>query len=164
MLVDKLNLQTIRHPRPYTLQWLNDSGGIRVTKQVKVAFGVRNFNDEVVCDVVPMQACHILLGRPWLYDRQVKHDGQSNTYSLVLRGKPYTLRPLSPKDVSIMQASMKASVTAYERLKRECESAQEKEKVHKQKESCEKINERCEPRVAKGEEKEGMHRINERKK
>ena len=47
--------------------------------------------------------------------------------------------------------------------KKECESAHEKEKVHKQKESRVENNERCEPRVAKGELKEGL-RKNESKK
>uniref|UniRef100_A0A2N9J2M7 Reverse transcriptase RNase H-like domain-containing protein n=1 Tax=Fagus sylvatica TaxID=28930 RepID=A0A2N9J2M7_FAGSY len=34
--------------------------------------------DEVLCDVVPMHAGHILLGRPWQYDRRVTHDGFKN--------------------------------------------------------------------------------------
>jgi hypothetical protein len=28
-----------------------------------------------------MDACHLLLGRPWQYDRKTKHDGFKNTYS-----------------------------------------------------------------------------------
>jgi len=30
---------------------------------------------------VPLDACHILLGRPWLFDRRVTHDGHLNTYT-----------------------------------------------------------------------------------
>ena len=48
MMVDKLNLPTIKHPRPYTLQWLNDGEGIQVTKQVSVAFSVKNYHDEIL--------------------------------------------------------------------------------------------------------------------
>ncbi|RVW79529.1 hypothetical protein CK203_051650 [Vitis vinifera] len=33
---EKLGLSTIKHPRPYKLQWLNDSGEVRVTKQVSL--------------------------------------------------------------------------------------------------------------------------------
>jgi hypothetical protein len=29
------------------------------------------YNDHVEYDVVPMQACQLLLGRPWLYDCDV---------------------------------------------------------------------------------------------
>ena len=52
-----------------------------------------------MCDVVPMQAGHILLGRPWQYDRRVTHDGYRNKYSFVKNGRNITLVPLSPKQV-----------------------------------------------------------------
>ncbi|XP_051149220.1 uncharacterized protein LOC127263941 [Andrographis paniculata] len=68
-LVKKLNLVTKPHPRPYRLQWLTNNGELRVNKQVEVTFRIRGYMDQVVCDVVPMQACHILLGRPWQFDR-----------------------------------------------------------------------------------------------
>jgi hypothetical protein len=38
IMVEKLGLPMIKHPRPYKLQWLNDSGEITVNKQVLVAF------------------------------------------------------------------------------------------------------------------------------
>ena len=31
---------------------------------------------------MPMDCCHILLGRPWQYDRYAIHDGRLNQYSL----------------------------------------------------------------------------------
>ena len=37
-MVEKLELITLKHPRPYKLQWMNDSGEARVTKQVLVPF------------------------------------------------------------------------------------------------------------------------------
>ncbi|XP_043809052.1 uncharacterized protein LOC122722418 [Manihot esculenta] len=70
ILVDKLGLETIKHPNPYRLQWLNDSGEAKVTKQCKVSFSIGKYVDEVTCDIVPMQAGHILLGRPWQFDRR----------------------------------------------------------------------------------------------
>uniref|UniRef100_A0A2N9GKP4 Retrotransposon gag domain-containing protein n=1 Tax=Fagus sylvatica TaxID=28930 RepID=A0A2N9GKP4_FAGSY len=36
------------------------------------------YKDEVLCDVVPMHAGHILLGRPWQFDRKATHDGFKN--------------------------------------------------------------------------------------
>ena len=63
-MVEKLGMATCKHPRPYKLQWLNDSGEVRVNKQVLVAFSIGKYEDEVLCDVVPMQARHLLLGRP----------------------------------------------------------------------------------------------------
>ena len=67
-LVKKLNLKTLKHPRPYKLQWLNDCGEVKINKQVLVSFSIGRYKDEVLCDVVPMHAGHILLGRPWQYD------------------------------------------------------------------------------------------------
>ncbi|XP_071694756.1 uncharacterized protein [Rutidosis leptorrhynchoides] len=49
-----------------------------------------------------MDACHILLGRPWQYDRKTKHDGYQNTYSFYKDGVNVTLVPLDtrkPTDV-----------------------------------------------------------------
>jgi len=63
-VVEKLNLQLIPDPKPYKLQWKNEDGELTVDKQVKVKFSMGNYRDKVLCDVVPMEACHIFLGRP----------------------------------------------------------------------------------------------------
>jgi hypothetical protein len=62
-LVRKLNLNTSKHVKPYKLQWLNEYGEVRMTKQVLVSFIVGKFKDEVICDIVPKYATHLLLGR-----------------------------------------------------------------------------------------------------
>ncbi|KAH0692771.1 hypothetical protein KY285_019868 [Solanum tuberosum] len=67
-MVEQLKLPTRRHPKPYRLQWLNECGELKVTKKVLIKFKIGSYHDEVFCDVVPMQACHLLLGRPWEYD------------------------------------------------------------------------------------------------
>ena len=36
LLVEKLQLPTLKHPKPYKLQWLNDSGEVKVQEQVLV--------------------------------------------------------------------------------------------------------------------------------
>ena len=64
ILVEKLNLATLKHSRPYKLQWLNDCGEVRVDRQVLVTFSIGKYLDEVLCDVMPMHAGHILLRRP----------------------------------------------------------------------------------------------------
>ena len=63
-VVDKLGLSTISHAKPYKLQWLSEDGEIIVNKQVLIAFSIGKYNDEVFYDVFPMEATHILLGRP----------------------------------------------------------------------------------------------------
>ncbi|XP_073017829.1 uncharacterized protein [Primulina eburnea] len=69
-MVEKLGLPTLKHSQPYRLQWLNDCAEVKVTKQALVPFSIGKYVDEVLCDVVPMHACRILLGRPWQYDRK----------------------------------------------------------------------------------------------
>ena len=54
-----------------------------INKQVLVNLAIGRYCDEVLCDVVPMHAGHILLGRPWQYDKKVIHDGFKNRYSFV---------------------------------------------------------------------------------
>uniref|UniRef100_A0A2N9IRC6 Reverse transcriptase domain-containing protein n=1 Tax=Fagus sylvatica TaxID=28930 RepID=A0A2N9IRC6_FAGSY len=44
-------------------KWLNDCGEVRVDRQVLVTFSIGKYLDEVLCDVVPMHAGHILLGK-----------------------------------------------------------------------------------------------------
>uniref|UniRef100_A0A2N9GPC1 Reverse transcriptase domain-containing protein n=1 Tax=Fagus sylvatica TaxID=28930 RepID=A0A2N9GPC1_FAGSY len=80
-------------------KWLNDCGEVRVDRQVLVTFSIGKYLDEVLCDVVPMHAGHILLGRPWQYDRRVTHDGFKNMYSFVKGGKTIKLAPLTPSQV-----------------------------------------------------------------
>ena len=98
-LVEKLNLSTIKHPRPYKLQWLNDCGEVKVKHQVLVSISIGRYNDEVLYDVVPMQVRQMLLGRPWEFDRRENKDGHTNIYSFVMNNRFITLASLSPKQV-----------------------------------------------------------------
>jgi hypothetical protein len=70
-MMEKLNLKTEPHAHPYKLQWLKKGNDIQVTKKCLVQFSIgKNYKDEVLCNVVPMDVCHILLGRPWQFDRR----------------------------------------------------------------------------------------------
>jgi len=75
-LVEKLGLTTLPYPRSYSLRWLNENGEIRVTKQVRVPFSIKTYHDEVLCDVAPMSASHLLLGRLWQFDKDVTYNGR----------------------------------------------------------------------------------------
>jgi len=46
-----------------------------------------------------MDAYHILLERPWLFERGVKHDGHLNTYPFTKDGKKITLGYLHPSQL-----------------------------------------------------------------
>ena len=73
---------------------------MKVLKLVSIRFSLGKYNEELVCDVVPMLACHLLLGRPWQFDRDVVHQGRFNKYTFVIEGKKYVIAPLTPYQVS----------------------------------------------------------------
>ncbi|RDX92167.1 hypothetical protein CR513_25735, partial [Mucuna pruriens] len=56
-------------------QWLNDCGDIRMTKPVFVSFSIGMYKDEILWDIAHMHARHLLLRRPWQFDRKVTYDG-----------------------------------------------------------------------------------------
>ncbi|CAA7013689.1 unnamed protein product [Microthlaspi erraticum] len=69
-----------------------------VKNQVVVPLSIGNYKDEILCDILPMDAGHIILGRPWQSDRRVIHDGFTNRYTLLHEGRKTTLIPLSPQE------------------------------------------------------------------
>ncbi|CAA7047608.1 unnamed protein product [Microthlaspi erraticum] len=71
-MVKKLGLKPQKHPKPYKLQWLNDECEMKVKSQVVVPMTIGSYEDQVLCDILPMDTSHVLLGRPWKSDRRVK--------------------------------------------------------------------------------------------
>ena len=65
-------------------------------KQVLVSFSIGKYHDEVLCDVVLMFGFHILLGKPWQFDRRANHDGFKNRFSFMKDKKLVTLVPSPP--------------------------------------------------------------------
>ncbi|XP_019085415.1 PREDICTED: uncharacterized protein LOC109126359 [Camelina sativa] len=96
-VIKKLNLISEPHPLPYKLAWLDQGTDVVVTRRALVSFSIGNaYKDQLHCDVVPMDACHLLLGRPWIYDTKVQHDGFLNTYSFRFNNRHFTLQPSLP--------------------------------------------------------------------
>jgi transposase InsO family protein len=98
-MVEKLVLTTRPHPHPYYIQWFNNSGKLKVTRTVRAHFTIGTYSDFVDCDVVPMQACSMLLGRPWQYDTDSVHHGRTNHYSFMHAGKKIGLKPMTPEQI-----------------------------------------------------------------
>ena len=140
-MVEKLGMPTCKHPRPYKLQWLNDSGEVRVNKQVLVAFSIGKYEDEVLCEVIPMQAVHLLLGRPWQFDRKVQHDGFTNKYSFVHNQQTVTLVPLTPSQVYEDQVRLQKDSEQKKKSEKESEQKKKSEKESEQKKKLEKESE-----------------------
>jgi hypothetical protein len=97
--VAKIGLTTRLQTHPYYIQWLNNSGKAKVTHTTRVHFSIGTYHDYADCDVVPMQACSLLLGQPWEFDTDVIHYSRSTKYTLVHNRKKITLLPLTPNEI-----------------------------------------------------------------
>lgn len=81
-MIEKLGLKKIPHPNPYKVSWLNKEQQTLVHEQCWVSFSIGDYEDKVLCEVVTMDACHLLLGRPWQYETSAQHDGKWNVITL----------------------------------------------------------------------------------
>ena len=97
-MVEKLYLNTTSHPHPYKVSWLHKGHQVMVSQQCQVEFKIGGYRDEILCDVIPMDVYHILLGRPWQFDKKVIHDGRNNTYTLENNGRTHMLLPIEDKE------------------------------------------------------------------
>jgi hypothetical protein len=98
-MVEKLEMETTALLTPYKVSWLHKGHQVTVTKQCLINFKIGGYRDEILCDGIPMDVYHVLLGRPWQYDINVIHDGRRNTYTLEKNGRTHMLLPIEEKKV-----------------------------------------------------------------
>ena len=79
-VIEKLKLHKTKHPIPYKVSRLQNGHQLLVSEQCEIELQIGNYKDRVLCDVMLMDVCHILLGGPWQYDRNVRQDGRKNIY------------------------------------------------------------------------------------
>ena len=78
---------------------------------VTVQFSIGKYQDQVECDVVPMQACQLLLGRPWLFDHDVQISSRANRLSFQYKGEHISLLPLTPEEILMDEQKKKERVS-----------------------------------------------------
>lgn len=67
---------------------------IAITDSCRVTFSIgKHYSCKVLCDVLEMDVCHLILGRPWQFDVGVHYDGRANVYPLDWKGKKLRLLP-----------------------------------------------------------------------
>nr|VDD29652.1 unnamed protein product [Brassica oleracea] len=60
--VKKISLPDEPHPTPYKIAWLEQNNDFLVTRRTMVSFSIGDsYHDKTDCDIVPMDACHLLL-------------------------------------------------------------------------------------------------------
>lgn len=100
--VERLGLLTESHPQPYHVVWI-DNTSIPVSKRCLVPISYGRYKDSIYCDVVSMNVTHMLLDRPWLFDRDVFHCGKENTFHFIWEGNDITLYPKSSEELKKMK-------------------------------------------------------------
>ena len=95
VMVTKLGLQARKHSTPYKIGWIKCGAKVKVTEVWHIKFSIeKNYADEVTCDVLEMDACHIILGCPWQYDVDAIYKGRDNVYIFIKRGLKVVLGPI----------------------------------------------------------------------
>jgi hypothetical protein len=84
---------------PYKVSWIQKGHQVNATKQCLFEFKIEGYKDKILCDVIPMDVCHLLLGILWKYERNVIHDGRKNMYTLEKNGRMHMLLLIKDKEV-----------------------------------------------------------------
>ena len=71
---------------------------MRITKQCNLPLSLgKHYRSNVLCDVVDMDASHVLLGRPWQFDVDTTHKGKENSYSFIWNKRRIIILPNKPE-------------------------------------------------------------------
>ncbi|KAI0500296.1 hypothetical protein KFK09_018508 [Dendrobium nobile] len=93
-LVQALQLKTTKNPQPYKISWVKKGMDILITEMCRITFSIgKQYVCDVLCDVIDMDVCHIILGRPWQFDNGAVYDCRQNTYCFEWKGRKLRLLP-----------------------------------------------------------------------
>ena len=95
-LVSKIGLKMVPHPSPYKVAWVNASS-IEVNERCLIPVQFATYKDKIWCDMISIDAGHVILGRPWLFYMDVTLWEKSNTCTFNHEGQQIKLIPSQPK-------------------------------------------------------------------
>ena len=64
----------------------------------------------MLCNIVDMNICHVLLGRPWQCDCRVVHDCVKNVFTIEKGGRKFSLIPLQNEELGKRNLSIGSRV------------------------------------------------------
>jgi hypothetical protein len=91
-VVKQLGLKTKMHRIPYSLNWIRKNHKFPITKQCVIKFAITSkFLDELICDVVLLEACGMVLASSYLHDRKTIFFKEQNQYHLTKEKTKYVV-------------------------------------------------------------------------
>ena len=127
-VVQKLQLTLEKHLHPYTIRWIKEIDDIQLEERYKVPFFIGKYSDDVYCDIVDMDTCNLLFGRPWQFDVDATHSGRKNTYQLLKESVRHTLLPMETNRTKVAKMKGHNFLTKTNRFNdfvKECKDTRE---------------------------------------
>nr|GEY63399.1 ABC transporter I family member 10, chloroplastic [Tanacetum cinerariifolium] len=101
----------------------NDETKLRVATALTVVgvYDYLQYKDELMFDIVEMDACHIILGKPWVCDLKATYNDTENTYMFWFNGVKKILVPLIDNNDTMVSKPTQddSKVTGQQDLKEE---------------------------------------------
>lgn len=110
-LVTTFGLNTNKHPNLYSIGWIRKGTIVKLKEICKMSFSIgKHYQGEIVCDVVEMDARHILVDMPWKHVVNVVHKGKQNVYPFDYKDKKIALIPVIYESPHFLRLSNKPKV------------------------------------------------------
>lgn len=74
--------------------WIRKGYETKVIEICTISLSIgKYYQDEVACNAIEMDACQILLGRTWQFEKDTLQKGKKNTYYFQWKNKKIVLVP-----------------------------------------------------------------------